>query len=98
MSIQFLDKVKLHDPTAEKDYTLDWTDWLNGDTLATVDWLIEPITVPPLTSFSPANSPTAATVWVRGGLLGTLYYLTCRVTTPSGRHEDRSIAIRSKNV
>ena len=45
------------DPNAKLDYRVDWSAWLNGDTVATVAW-----TVPTgLTKTSETNTTTAAT-------------------------------------
>ena len=78
------------DPNAKLDYRVDWSAWLNGDTVATVAW-----TVPTgLTKTSETNTTTAATVWLEGGTAGVDYRIVCRITTAAGRIADRSFVVR----
>lgn len=77
------------DPNAVLDYTLDWTKWLDGDTLSSATF-----TVPNgVTKDDESNDTTTATVWVSGGTAGTSYVIRCRVTTAAGRTEDRSFTL-----
>jgi len=79
----------IKDPAARKDYTVDWADFLDGDTISAVAW-----TVPAgLTTYSSSNSATAATVWLSGGTAGNDYLVTCQVTTAGGRIDQRSFTI-----
>ena len=79
----------LKDPNAVLDYVVDWTTWLNGDTIATSVW-----TVPSgITQDSESESTTSATVWLSGGTVGETYQLVNRITTAGGRTEDRTIRI-----
>ena len=79
----------LKDPNAVLDYVVDWTTWLNGDTIATILW-----TVPAgITQDSESESTTSATVWLSGGTVGETYQLVNRITTAGGRTEDRTIRI-----
>lgn len=80
------------DPNATKDYVVDWTDYLQGDTLAT-----SVFTVPVgLTKDSETNSSTSAIVWLSGGTVGTIYTILNRITTTAGRTDDRSFRIEVK--
>jgi hypothetical protein len=80
----------IKDPNAVLDYTIDWSTWLEGDTISTSDW-----TVPTgLTEASDSNTTTTATVWLSGGTAGQEYTVTNRIVTAGGRTEDRSIYIR----
>lgn len=84
----------LKDPNATLDYSVDWADWLDGDSISTSAWVVDSgITV----AVSPAASNTAdtATVWLSGGTLGESYTITNRITTAAGRIADRSIVIRA---
>lgn len=81
------------DPDAHLDYGHDWTPWLDGDTLADSTWLITPTTLSPLLPAATSHSATGATVWLSGGLTGTRYRVTNRVTTAAGRIEDRSFLV-----
>jgi len=78
------------DPNAVLDYYVDWTRWLNGDTIATSVW-----TVPAgLTNANDSHTTTAATVWLSGGTVGEAYKVTNRITTTGGRTEDRSFDVK----
>lgn len=78
------------DPSAILDYSIDWSLWLNGDTIQSSSW-----TVPQgLTKASETNNSTSATVWLSGGILGQTYTVTNRVTTTNGRTDERSILIK----
>jgi hypothetical protein len=80
----------MKDPNAVLDYSVDWTRWLNGDTIATSAW-----TVPAgLTKVSDTSTTKAATVWLSGGTIGQSYTVTNRITTAGGRTEDRSFDVK----
>lgn len=78
------------DPNAVLDYSVDWTKWLDGDTIATSAW-----TVPAgLTKVSDANTTTKTTAWLSGGTADQSYTVTNRITTSGGRTEDRSFIVK----
>jgi hypothetical protein len=80
----------IKDPNAVLDYSVDWTRWLNGDSIATSDW-----TVPPgLTEVTDTHTSTKATVWLSGGSVGQTYTVTNRITTTGGRTDDRSFDVK----
>lgn len=77
------------DPNATLDYRINWAEWLDTDTIATVAW-----TVPAgLTQTAATNTTTSATIWLSGGTVGTRYAVACRITTTAGRIDDRTIRI-----
>lgn len=78
------------DPNAVLDYYVDWTRWLNGDTIATSVWAV----TAGLTVANDTHTPTAATVWLSGGVMGETYRVTNRITTAGGRTEDRSFDVK----
>jgi hypothetical protein len=80
------------DPNAVLDYTFDWTPYLTplNDTISAVTWVL----ATGLTQVSQSNTPTTATVFVSGGVVGETLKLTCRVTTAGGRTDDRSIDLK----
>lgn len=79
----------LKDPDAELDYRLDWSAWLDGDTISTSTWSADTgITVTTSTS-----TTTTATVWLAGGTLGQAYTVTNRVVTAGGRTDERSFLV-----
>lgn len=83
------------DPSAVKDYSIDWTAWLDGGTVAQSEW-----TVPAgLTKGDELNTGTFATVWLSGGTAGRRYRVTNRITTASTppRVEEQSFEIVVKH-
>lgn len=78
------------DPDDVLDYSLDWTTWLAGDTIASSSWIAET----GLTVDSDTNSTTDTTVWVSGGEACRYYTLTNRIVTSAGRTKDRSIQVK----
>lgn len=83
------------DPSAELDYTLDWSAWLGTDTIATSTWTVPSGLTQPKDATSTA---TAATVWVGGGTPGQKYTVTNRIVTAAGRADERSIQISVVNL
>ena len=84
------------DPDAVIDVNVDWaTNWMaSGDTLTNAVWTV------PSGITKDSESYTAAgvcTIWLSGGGVdGTLYPLTVRITTNDGRTEDQTIYIRMR--
>ena len=80
------------DPDAVLDYSVDWSLWLAGDQIATSQWILAPDT--DLEAAADTNTTTKATVWLSGGVNGTTYLATNRITTAGGRTDDRTISIK----
>lgn len=80
----------LKDPNAILDYTVDWSDWLDTDTIATSTWVLPS----ELTNVSDAKTGTTSTVFLSGGTLGKTHQVVNRITTVLGRTDDRTIKIR----
>ena len=81
------------DPDAVLDYSIDWSAWLDGDTISTSSWAIDEGDAS-LVIDSDTKSTTATTVWLSGGTLGYEYLVRNRIVTNGGRTDDRSIAIK----
>ena len=79
----------IKDPNAVLDYTVDWSEWLDGDTISTSSWTV----ATGLTKASDSKTSTAATAWLSGGTVGVTYEATNRIVTAGGRTEDRTIYI-----
>jgi hypothetical protein len=80
----------LKDPDAVNDFTVDWSAWLDTDTIATSVWSSpEGMTVDLAT-----NTATSATIWLSGGTIGLRYRVTNHITTTAGREDDRTLSIR----
>lgn len=80
----------LKDPGSTLDYVIDWSEWLETDTIASSTW-----DVPAgLTDISSANTTTETTQWLAGGTAGAVYPVTNQITTVGGRIAERTIEIR----
>ncbi|AIY17795.1 hypothetical protein GUY44_07230 [Pimelobacter simplex] len=78
------------DPDADLDYTRDWAPWLaGGDTIETSTWIVED----GIDHSRESHTDTAATIWLTGGTVGRTYSVTNRITTTSGRTDDRTFTI-----
>lgn len=82
------------DPEEVLDYTFDWSAYLADieDTIVSVEF--EPVGVV-VDSFS--NTPTSATAWISGGLVGVTAPVSCAITTVDGRTAVRSIYLKIKD-
>ena len=81
----------IKDPDADLDYSLNWSDWLAGDSISNAIWTVDT----GLTKHNEAISGSIATVWLSGGVLGVTYWVSCRVVTGNliPRTEDRSFRV-----
>jgi len=77
-------------PTSVLDYEIDWTLWLDGDTLATCEW-----DVPAgITKISDVNDTVKTIIWLSGGTDGENYSLLNRITTSLGRAESKEMIVK----
>ena len=67
------------------DYAVDWSDWLNSDTISSSSWSSSAVTID-----SDTNSTTTATVWLSGGTSGDIDQVTNQIVTAGGRTAERS--------
>lgn len=81
------------DPEAVLDYQIDWTLWLDSDTITASEWSSSNTNI-----VIDSNSFTTlkTTVWLSGGVLSESGIITNHITTTSGREDDRSIKIKIK--
>lgn len=83
------------DPAATLDYTIDWSQWLDNDTIATSGWVVESgITIVP---GSETNTTTTTTLFLRDGTAGDSYTITNSISTAGGRIDERSFKIQVRN-
>lgn len=82
----------IKDPDAILDYALNWTKWLEGDTISTGVWTVDP----GITIASQSVSGGIVTMFLQGGTDATTYNARCRITTTGGRTDDRTIQIQVK--
>lgn len=78
------------DPDERKDYAVDWSTRLPGDTITLSTWTAEP----GITLDSPSLAGYVATAWLSGGTSGTSYLVTNRVTTSGGRVLEEAVLVR----
>lgn len=83
--------IEIQDPSETLDHAMDWSVWLNGDTISASAWSISPAG-PVLVDLGVAAG--VATVTLSGVSFGLIYSLTNQVTTGAGRTAQRSITIR----
>lgn len=79
-------------PSAILDYEIDWSEWLNGDTIVTSTWEVGTgLTI----EADPAPSYTSSTTkaWFSGGTNNTKYVFTNTITTIAGRKESKTITL-----
>jgi len=69
------------DPSEVKDFAIDWSEALEGDTIATSTWLLPS----GVTESSATNTTTLATIFLAGGTAGSSYVIVNQITTAAGR-------------
>jgi len=77
------------DPDATLDYAVDWTPWLNGETVASHS--VTAATGITKVSDSEANGVVAFRL--SGGTAGTSYAITVEVTTSGGQVDQRTVTV-----
>ncbi len=82
--------VFVKDPDARLDYEVDWSDWLDDDTIVDSEWLVPD----GITSDADTSTTTTATIWLLEGDAGRSYDVVNRITTAAGRINDRTIKIK----
>jgi hypothetical protein len=83
------------DPDEKLDYSIDWSDWLGGDTIASSDWTVERGDV---TLSGKTNSTTGATVWVDAGTAGKVNHVVNSIVTAAGREAQAALDITVRAV
>jgi len=78
------------DPQEVLDYQVNWSDWLDTDTISTSAFVVQT----GITKDSSSNTTTTATVWLSGGTNGSRYVITNTITTSDGRTAERSFIIK----
>lgn len=78
------------DPSENANIIVDWSQWLEGDTIGTSVWEIPA----PLASAANGRNNTTTNAWVDGGVLGEHYFLSNTVTTVTGRAGKRTVVLR----
>ena len=80
------------DPDSIENFTVDWTQALDGDTIATSSWIVPS----GVTQVAASNTTVLATIKLSGGTLGNTYAVINRITTTtSGETLDETLYIYS---
>lgn len=77
------------DPDAVLDYQVDWTTWLNGDTISVSTWTV----ATGLTQVSATNTTTTATVWLSGGTVDQSYTVANKIVTAGGARTSAALRL-----
>lgn len=81
------------DPDSTLDYQFDWGEWLGTDTITSSVFTVDPNTI---TIQTTTNTTTTATLWLSGGIVGTVYKIKNRITTVAGRIDERTVRLKIK--
>jgi hypothetical protein len=80
------------DPGDILDYAFNWTSWLGAsETISSSTWTATPTGI---TIGSNTFTTTQSTVWLSGGVEGSVYYVKNQIVTNQGRTVDRTMTIR----
>lgn len=78
------------DSNENLDYMIDWSLWLQGDTITASAWLISPSG---LTEGTKDKTTTTTTIWLSGGIPGTQYRLVNRISTAASRIKEQEVIV-----
>lgn len=81
------------DPEAVLDYAIDWSAWLDGDTITSSVWEVPA----GLTVGASSNTTTISTIWLSDGVHGSSYQVKNTIETASGRTDRRSVLLTVGN-
>lgn len=87
-----------HAPSERKLYTLDYSAWLQAnETVTSFTWVVDPASPTPATiDASNINTPaTSVSIYISGGVNGTLYRIFVTATTNLGQIKEDEIRINS---
>ena len=89
----------LKDPEAVLDYLVDWgAEYLGeGELLATSAWSVLPDEPGGVEIADTSFDMLTSTVKAAGGVAGCVYRLVNRISTASGRVDERSVTVRVEN-
>lgn len=80
------------DPDEELDYKVDWSVAIGTDNIVNSIWLVPAGLVKESDSFT----NKATTIWLSGGVLGIIYYVTNRIVTNGGRTFDQTVKLKCR--
>lgn len=87
-------RLSAKDPASILDYRIDWSGWLETDTIAVSVW-----TVPDgITTTQDSSDATSATIWLSGGAALAEYHVTNEITTAQGRKAQRTMIVPVRDM
>jgi hypothetical protein len=84
----------LKDPQSRVDYAIDWSTYLDGQTIEASLWLVTPDEEGGVAAEEASFEPARTAVRLAGGLIGHCYSVSNRVTLSDGSTDVRSITLR----
>lgn len=82
------------DPSADKDYSIDWSALLqDGETITASVWTADAA----LTLTDDGISGGVCFVWISGGVNGTTYSIRNQITTSRGLIDERTLQLKVKD-
>ncbi|HVQ09364.1 MAG TPA: hypothetical protein VMS43_13105 [Allosphingosinicella sp.] len=84
----------LKDPQSRVDYAIDWTAYLDGQTIVASLWTIAPVELGGIEVDEDGFAPDRTAARLAGGIVGNCYSVSNRVTLSDGSCDARSIALR----
>ena len=82
-------------PADDLDYLIDWTRWLEGDTIVSSTWTVPTGITSHDKIINSGNQKT--TVWLSGGTLGSSYVITNVIVTTVGRTKEITFTVTITN-
>lgn len=83
----------VHDPSANLDYHVDWSDYLQQDRIVASAWEVSG----GLTIGNNSHNGLVATAFVSGGTHGADAHLVNTITTAGGRTDSRTLLLRVRD-
>ncbi len=84
----------LKDPQSRVDYAIDWTPYLDGQTVAASIWAVSPDEPGGIAVDEASFTPGRTAARLSGGIVGHSYRISNRVTLSDGSSDERSLALR----
>lgn len=84
----------LKDPGSRVDYSIDWLPYLDGQTIAASEWIVEPAEEGGIVALDPRHDGSRTALGLAGGIVGHVYSVSNRVTLSDDSQDERSICLR----
>ena len=81
------------DPNSVLDYTINWSSWLDGDTISTSTWVLPS----GITNDSDSNTTTTASITLSSGSHNVDYKLVNRIVTAASLTHEQAIRIQARD-